>query len=100
MEPEPRNFQFVHRDPGEDDFTVSDGPRLRGMTRERLEDEVRKCTLMCRKCARQIAAMRKGDDLSAWEKMAVRAAEEEALLNKAPACVCPECGHTWIPGKL
>lgn len=45
------NFHFVHTDPQEDDFPVSDGPRKKGMTRERLQREVNKCTLMCRKCA-------------------------------------------------
>lgn len=49
----PHDFQFVHMNRGEDNFPVSDGPRKKGMTLERLREEVDKCTLMCRKCARK-----------------------------------------------
>lgn len=99
----PCDFYFMHVTPGDDDFRVSDGPRKKGMTRERLQEEINKCTLMCKGCARNF---HKRDQN--WEMIQDEPEEKEPKeevpegvvpcgeeTSPARTCKCPNCGHQW-----
>ena len=108
----PSNFQFVHMDQGEDNFQVSDGPRRKGMTLERLREEVDKCTLMCKKCARQFwgkgrhwqiggatVGLGYGSRGPDKEKVPPDMIPCEELGPISPTKLkCPECGYRWVWG--
>ena len=46
----PFKLSFLHKDPATREFDISQGPNWKGMTQVRLELEVAKCDLVCRRC--------------------------------------------------
>jgi hypothetical protein len=54
----PFRLSFLHKDPATKEFDISQGPNLQGMTQVRLELEVAKCDLICRRCLGQILEAR------------------------------------------
>jgi hypothetical protein len=102
----PCGFQFVHMNRGEDDFQVSDGPRRKGMTLERLQREVNKCTLMCKKCAGNVRRKSQHWQLSGAEPLEYKEPKEKVPEGAIPyedgpekisptKLSCPKCGHLW-----
>lgn len=74
---DPKRMVWCHRNQGEKDFTPSHGPRMAGMTRERLVKEMDKCMLVCKSCFGRylqnavvprpaISLMQRAVDLSIW----------------------------------
>ena len=90
---DPDNLVWVHRDPKTRRFTVGHGPSVKGMTRDRLSNEVDKCMLVCkrhfegwlkydvdRKSCKSVAYVHQMSDLNLLLPEALR----EALLKDGP----------------
>jgi len=105
---DPYDFCFVHINPQEDDFTVSQGPHLKGMTRERLQREINKCTIMCKRCAKVFWGKGRHWQIGGAEVgvgYGSRGPKKDEVPEDVVPCEeispteleCPECGHRWVP---
>lgn len=72
VERAPFRLSFLHRDPETREFDISQAPNLQGMTKERLETEIGKCDLICRRCLGSLLEARKEAREAAPERLVKR----------------------------